>query len=67
MYFKIFEDWNYVFTSDIELTVELSNRKWPPESDLQAYWDDNYESMISYIEQVHTLGIKGWAFIFILS
>lgn len=52
------QDWNYGFTSNIELTAELSNVKWPPASTLDTYWSQNQESILSYIEYAQN-GVKG--------
>lgn len=52
------QDWNY-FTHDCkELTMEVSNIKWPPASQLPQFWQDNKESLLAFMEKVHT-GIKG--------
>ena len=52
------QDWNYAFTSNIEITVELGNTKWPPAATLPGYWEDNRESILSYIEYA-LRGVKG--------
>ena len=52
------QDWNYWYTNDFEITLELGCTKYPYHSDLSMYWDDNKEALIAFIEQVHT-GIKG--------
>jgi hypothetical protein len=52
------QDWNYAFTSNIELTAEISNVKWPAASTLDGYWDDNRESILSFIEYAQK-GIRG--------
>jgi len=52
------QDWNYLNTNDMEITLELSHIKYPRDGTLEQFWRDNKESLISYMEQVHT-GIKG--------
>ncbi len=52
------QDWNYAFTSNIELTIELSNTKWPNASTLDGYWANNQESILSFIEYAQN-GLKG--------
>ncbi len=52
------QDWNYVWHGDMEVTVELSQQKWPAESTLDGYWSDNQESMISFLERALT-GVRG--------
>ncbi len=52
------QDWNYTWEGDIEVTVELNDDKWPPESELPRLWDENRESMLSYLERALT-GVRG--------
>ena len=52
------QDWEYVWYGDLDLTLEVSNTKWPAAADLPGFWDDNLESMLSYMERVHD-GIHG--------
>lgn len=47
------QDWMYRYLGDAEITVELATPKKPAESLLPDYWDDNRESMLSYLEWVH--------------
>lgn len=41
-----------------EVTIEISNQKNPPGSQLPYYWDTNKEALIKYMKQV-TYGIRG--------
>ena len=41
------QDWSYVATSCMELTLELSENKWPPESQLPALWADNKAALLA--------------------
>lgn len=52
------QDWNYYWMGDNEVTVEQCNDKWPSASWLPGLWDDNRESMLSYIETIYR-GIRG--------
>ena len=52
------QDWNYVWESDFEITLEQNEVKWPNSNQLDGLWDDHQESMISYIEQIHQ-GVRG--------
>ena len=52
------QDWNYGFTDDMDITMEISTIKWPPASQLPNFWALNQESMLSYIEFVHR-GVHG--------
>ena len=52
------QDWNYRYLGIDEVTIELSDTKWPAASLLPTLWNDNRESMLSYIEAVH-IGARG--------
>ncbi len=52
------QDWHYVWYGGFDLTLEVSNTKWPAGSTLPGYWDDNLESMLSYIEASQE-GLRG--------
>jgi len=54
------QDWNYVYNQGVfEITIELSDIKWPTASSLPGHWDDNREAMLTYMELVHKLGVRG--------
>ncbi len=55
------QDWNYLYTSDMEITIEVSCFKYPPSSDLPDYWQQNREALLLYAEQVHR-GLHGFIF-----
>ena len=52
------QDWNYVWEGDFDITLEQNNVKWPNANLLEQLWNDNKESMISYIEKIHS-GLNG--------
>lgn len=52
------QDWNYVWMGDMEITMEISNVKWPSSSTLPGFWEDNRESMLAYMQFSHR-GIRG--------
>ena len=52
------QDYNYRYTNCFEITLELSCCKYPMKATLQNYWNDNKESLIAYMQQVHS-GVKG--------
>lgn len=47
------QDWSYYFYNDLQVTIELSNQKWPSYSRIPSYYQDNKESMFKYAEYVH--------------
>ncbi|XP_061107560.1 probable carboxypeptidase X1 isoform X1 [Conger conger] len=51
-------DFSYLHTNCFEVTVELSCDKFPHASELSIEWENNKESLLIYMEQVHR-GIKG--------
>ena len=52
------QDFMNYYLHSREVTMELSNNKIPPASKLPYYWDANYHSLISYIEEC-SYGISG--------
>lgn len=52
------QDWNYRYLGCIEGTVELSVTKKPSSSSLATLWDNNRESMLSYLE-TSLWGVRG--------
>jgi carboxypeptidase D len=52
------QDWNYRWEGGMEVTVELSNTYWPDASQLPTYWNNNRESMLSYMEWA-LRGVRG--------
>ncbi|XP_011618137.1 probable carboxypeptidase X1 [Takifugu rubripes] len=51
-------DFSYLHHNCFEVTVELSCDKFPHASELPIEWENNKESLLVYMEQVHR-GIKG--------
>ncbi|MAJ45427.1 MAG: hypothetical protein CMF96_11885 [Candidatus Marinimicrobia bacterium] len=52
------QDWNYVWENDFDITLEQSQEKWPDASELNQFWDEHQEPLISYMEQIFQ-GIHG--------
>jgi subtilisin-like proprotein convertase family protein len=52
------QDWSYVWHGGFDITLEVSNAKWPSASTLPGFWTDNFESMLVYMERVHE-GVRG--------
>ncbi|XP_063002757.1 carboxypeptidase D [Elgaria multicarinata webbii] len=53
------QDYNYVWANCFEVTFELSCCKYPPASQLEQEWENNRESLLTFIEKVH-MGVKGF-------
>ncbi|KAL8198996.1 UNVERIFIED_CONTAM: hypothetical protein K2H54_031412 [Gekko kuhli] len=53
------QDYNYIWANCFEVTFELSCCKYPPASQLELEWENNRESLLTFIEKVH-IGIKGF-------
>jgi len=52
------QDWNYEGCGTMEITVELSDVKYPSAPQLPSFWDQNKDALLAYNEQVHR-GVKG--------
>ena len=52
------KDFSYLFTSNLEISIALNCCKYPKSEYLSKEWENNKESLLTYIEQVHR-GIKG--------
>jgi subtilisin-like proprotein convertase family protein len=52
------QDWGYVWYGKFDVTIEVSNTKWPSASQLPTFWNDNLESMLAYLERVNE-GLRG--------
>lgn len=52
------QDYNYIHSNCLELTIEMSCVKFPAESKLKTYWDAHKVSLLTFMSQVHT-GVKG--------
>lgn len=46
------QDWNYLATGCMEITLEIGCYKYPNASELPNYWTDNREALLTYMEQV---------------
>ncbi|KAL6116596.1 cpm [Pungitius sinensis] len=55
------QDFNYVWSQCLELTLEVSCCKFPSVDQLPALWAENRKSLLAFIQQVH-LGVKGRVF-----
>uniref|UniRef100_A0A8D1ZIE6 Peptidase M14 domain-containing protein n=1 Tax=Sus scrofa TaxID=9823 RepID=A0A8D1ZIE6_PIG len=55
------QDYNYIWAQCFEITLELSCCKYPREEKLPGFWNDNKDSLLEYMKQVH-IGVKGQVF-----
>ncbi|MCJ8740075.1 hypothetical protein PDJAM_G00054690 [Pangasius djambal] len=53
------QDYNYLKGNCLEITMELSCCKYPRASELATEWENNRESLLAYMEQVH-IGVRGF-------
>ncbi|NWI11413.1 AEBP1 protein, partial [Crypturellus soui] len=51
-------DFSYLHTDCLELSIYLGCDKFPHGSELRREWEDNKEALLTFMEQVHR-GIKG--------
>ncbi|VDQ04113.1 unnamed protein product [Trichobilharzia regenti] len=45
------QDWNYLFTGCMEITLELGCTKYPWASEISTYWNDNKYSLVSFLSE----------------
>ncbi|XP_068126413.1 carboxypeptidase D [Hyperolius riggenbachi] len=53
------QDYNYLWGNCFEVTFELSCCKYPLASELPKEWDNNRESLLTFMEMVH-IGAQGY-------
>ncbi len=46
------QDWSIYYRKDLQLTVEVSNTKWPEYSKVEYYYKENRASLLKLIERV---------------
>lgn len=47
------QDWSYNWYNDLQVTIELSNSKWPSYSEIPNYYQDNKRALLSFLMKVH--------------
>ncbi len=52
------QDWAYVVTGSLDVTIEYSNIKWPAAAGLDQLWDDNRDSFMHFIKSAR-YGVNG--------
>ncbi len=54
------QDWNYLEAGCMELTAEVSHRKFPNDTTLVSYWEKNREALLHFAEEIHHHGVWGY-------
>lgn len=44
------QDWSFYYRNDLQITIELTEDKWPPYDSLRAVYAQNKDALIHYIE-----------------
>ncbi|KAH8039985.1 hypothetical protein HPB51_009241 [Rhipicephalus microplus] len=52
------QDYNYIWEGCMEVTFEISCCKFPHRRELPRFWDDNKQSLLAYLGEVHK-GVRG--------
>jgi carboxypeptidase D len=52
------QDWSYLWMGCNEITIEVSQTKTPPYSQMPTFWNENRESMLAFIETC-LIGVRG--------
>lgn len=47
------QDWSYFWYGDLQVTVELSEEKWPSYKKIPSYYQKNKSSMMKYLSLIH--------------
>ncbi|MFS7912825.1 putative metallocarboxypeptidase D [Helianthus anomalus] len=53
------QDWNYIYGGCFELTLEISDNKWPPANELPTIWQYNKQSMLDLVASLVKSGVHG--------
>ncbi|CAN6455945.1 unnamed protein product [Victoria cruziana] len=56
------QDWNYIHGGCFELTLEVSDDKWPKAEELPILWSFNKASMLNLVASVVKTGVHGRIF-----
>ncbi|XP_059630399.1 carboxypeptidase SOL1 isoform X2 [Cornus florida] len=56
------QDWNYIHGGCFELTLEISDNKWPTADELSTLWEFNRMSMLNLVASLVKTGIHGRIF-----
>ncbi|KAK1282455.1 hypothetical protein QJS10_CPB22g00924 [Acorus calamus] len=53
------QDWNYIHGGCFELTLEISDNKWPNANELPVLWEYNKMSMLNLVGSLVKTGVHG--------
>lgn len=53
------QDWNYIHGKCMDLTLEITDSKWPPENELKGIWEANRLSMLHLVASLVKCGVHG--------
>ncbi|XP_075668846.1 carboxypeptidase SOL1 [Castanea sativa] len=56
------QDWNYIHYGCFELTLEISDIKWPSATELPTLWEYNKMSMLNLVASLVKTGVHGRIF-----
>ncbi|XP_054809779.1 carboxypeptidase SOL1 isoform X3 [Prosopis cineraria] len=56
------QDWNYIHAGCFELTLEVSDNKWPKAAELPVLWNYNKMSMLNLVASLVKTGVHGRIF-----
>ncbi|PUZ62241.1 hypothetical protein GQ55_4G341000 [Panicum hallii var. hallii] len=56
------QDWNYIHGGCFELTLEISDTKWPKAAELSVIWEHNRMSMLNLLASLIKSGVHGRIF-----
>ncbi|GMY29499.1 carboxypeptidase SOL1 isoform X2 [Fagus crenata] len=56
------QDWNYIHGGCFELTLEISDNKWPTANELPTLWEYNKMSMLNLVANLVKTGVHGRIF-----
>ncbi|XP_073000243.1 carboxypeptidase SOL1 isoform X2 [Typha latifolia] len=56
------QDWNYIHGGCFELTLEISDTKWPKANELPIIWEYNRMSMLNLVASLIKTGVHGRIF-----
>ncbi|THG05294.1 hypothetical protein TEA_022611 [Camellia sinensis var. sinensis] len=56
------QDWNYIYGGCFELTLEISDDKWPTANELPILWHFNKMSMLNLVASLVKTGVHGRIF-----